>query len=75
MREAIIFLLKIIVKYGIWIFGASWLLAVGSQVIFIQGDNAKSKMRENIPAIFKNRIYIGIVILIVGTIFALIPIK
>jgi hypothetical protein len=66
MREAIVFLLKIIVKYGIWIFGAAWLLAVGSQVIFVQGDTVKS---------IRNRIYIGIVILIVGTIFALIPIK
>jgi hypothetical protein len=75
MREAIFFLIKYFVNYGIWIFGASWLLAVGSQIIFIRSGEARNANRENMPAIIKKRIYIGIVVLIVGTIFALIPIK
>jgi hypothetical protein len=66
MREAIVFLLKVSIKYGILIFGAAWLLAVGSQCIFVKGDKTKN---------IKNRIYIGISILIVGMIFTLIPIK
>ncbi len=66
MREAIVFLLKILIKNGIWIFGAAWLLAVGSQFIFAKGDKTNN---------LKRRIYIGITILIVGTIVALIPIN
>jgi len=66
MREAIVFLLKISIKNGIWIFGAAWLLAVGSQFIFVKGDKIKN---------MKNRVYIGIGILIVGMIFTLIPIN
>ena len=75
MRETIVFLLKLSAKYGIWIFGLSWLLAVGSQLIFFYTDNGSSKTKENILSYCKNRINVGVVILLVGIIFALIPIK
>lgn len=74
MRETIVFLLKIFAKHGIWIFGLSWLLAIGSQIIFFHTDNVLSKTKENILSHCRNRINVGVVILLVGIIFALIPI-
>ncbi len=75
MKETIVFLLKIFAKYGIWIFGLSWLLAIGSQINFFRTDNVLSKTKESILAHYKNRINVGVVILLVGIIIALIPIK
>jgi hypothetical protein len=74
MKEAIVFFLKMIVKYGIWIFGASWLLAAGSQVIYSRterGGNSSDDAPENV----KRKIILGALILIVGIIMALIPIQ
>lgn len=63
MREAIVFLLKISIKYGIWIFGAAWLLAVGSQWIFVKGNQTTN---------MKRRFCFGLLIFIIGTIISLI---
>lgn len=64
MREAIIFLLKISVKHGIWIFGVAWLVAIGSQKIYVKGNQI---------TIMKKRIYFGLLLLIIGTILAITP--
>lgn len=65
MREAIVFLLKISVKHGIWIFGVAWLVAIGSQWIYVKGNQSTN---------MKKRVYFGIIFSITGTILAIIPI-
>ena len=74
MREAIVFLLKIIVKYGIWIFGLAWLVAVGSRANYSRADRAGISS-DDAPENVKRNIILGVIILIVGIIIALIPIK
>jgi hypothetical protein len=74
LNDAIEFALRVFLKQGIWIVGAAWLVAVGSREIFSRADGA-GKSSDDEPENVKRKIIIGALVLIVGIIIALIPIK
>lgn len=75
MREMIVYLIKLILKYGILLFGVSWFLALGSRILFDRSEKLKNEKRVRIFDVYKERIYMGIRILVWGIVFSLIPFK
>jgi len=70
MREALDFAIRVFLRQGIWIAGASWLFAVGSRAIFARADSAR-KSTEDAPEVVKRKIIWGVVVLIVGIVIAI----
>jgi hypothetical protein len=70
MREALDFAIRVFLKHGIWIAGASWLFAVGSWKIFVKADGGQ-KSGEDTPEAVKRKIILGIAVLAVGIIIVI----
>lgn len=70
MREALDFAIRVFIKHGVWIAGASWLLAVGSRAIFARADGVE-KSSEDASEAVKRRIILGVIVLIIGIVMAL----
>jgi hypothetical protein len=75
MREMVVFLNKLILKYGILLFGLSWFLALGSRILFDRSEKLNKGKRIRVFDAYKERIYMGIRILVWGIVFSLIPFK
>jgi hypothetical protein len=75
MREMVVFLIKLILKYGILLFGLSWFLALGSRILFDRSEKLNKGKRIRVFDAYKERIYMGIRILVWGIVFSLIPFK
>jgi len=74
LKDAINIALRVFLKQGIWIVGAAWLIAVGSRAIYSRADRAGISS-DDAPENVKRKIILGALVLIVGIIIALIPIK
>jgi hypothetical protein len=74
LKDAIDFAFRIFLKHGIWIVGAACLVAVGSRVIFVRAGG-EGKSSDDAPEITKRRIILGVIVLVIGIVIALIPIK
>jgi len=74
LKDALEFALRVFLKQGIWIVGAAWLVAVGSRAIYSRADR-EGKSGEDAPDIIKRKIILGALVIIVGIIIAIIPLK
>ena len=74
MKTALEFALRIYLKQGIWFFGAAWLVAVGSRVIYYRADRA-GKSSDDSPENVKRKIILGALALMIGIIIAFIPVQ
>jgi hypothetical protein len=70
VSETISFILKIILKQGIWIFGFAWLLAVGGWALFDHQHGSVNSNAEGL-ALMKRKAWLGVIILVLGILIAL----
>jgi hypothetical protein len=72
LTDALEFAFRVFIKQGIWIVGAAWLFAIGSQMIYSRSDGA-GKASNEMPEVVKHKLILGVIMLGVGIIIALIP--
>lgn len=75
MKEAILFLLKLAVKYGILMVGVSWLVVTASFFLYERSGPIGGVEYDNTLGLYKSRLYTGIRIIVLGLVISLILIK